>query len=137
MAEDYYSEFCTYLRRYRPDIVGHFDLLTKFDEQTPIFTHDPVYREIAKKYLLEAVKCGSIFEVNTGAISRGYRTTPYPHPDLLHILKKEGARIMINSDSHHASTIDCAFDQTRALLRDVGFRTTTVLYHGEFIQDPI
>ena len=137
MAEDYYSSFCTYLNRYRPDVIGHFDLLTKFDEQSPRFLPDPAYRAVAKKYLLEAMRCGGIFEVNTGAISRGYRTMPYPHEELLYVLKKEGARVMLTSDSHHADTLDCAFDEARALLREIGFRTATVLYRGEFVEDTL
>jgi histidinol-phosphatase (PHP family) len=137
MAEDYYSAFCTYINAYRPDIIGHFDLLTKFDEQHPFFLANPAYTAIASRYVREAAKSGSVFEVNTGAISRGYRTTPYPHVDLLHVLKTEGARVMLTSDSHRADTIACAFDEARALLREVGFRSVTHLYHGAFVAEAI
>lgn len=132
MAEDYFSSFCTYINTYRPDIIGHFDLLTKFDEQHPFFLDNADYRALAVRYALEAAKGGSVFEVNTGAIARGYRTTPYPHADVLHALKKAGARVMLCADSHHASTIDCAFDEARALLKDIGFSSTVHLYHGVF-----
>ena len=132
MAEDYYSRFCTYINTYRPDIIGHFDLITKFDEQHPFFFVTEGYRDIAIRYALAAAKSGAIFEVNTGAISRGYRTSPYPQEDILHALKKAGARVMITSDSHKADTIDFAFDDAKHLLRSVGFQSSVHLYHGAF-----
>ena len=75
------------------------------------------------------------FEVNTGAISRGYRQTPYPSAQLLHVLKREGGKVMLSSDSHAADTIDCAFTETRQLLKDIGFQYVYVLYDGQFQKD--
>ena len=41
-----------YILRRRPDIIGHFDLLTKYDEMVePIFLDKEGYYEIAEKYL--------------------------------------------------------------------------------------
>lgn len=137
MAEDYYSSFVRYIHTYRPDIIGHFDLLTKFDEQHPLFFKNEEYCKIAVRFACEAAKSGAIFEVNTGAISRGYRTTPYPHVDILHALKKEGARVILCSDSHKADTIDCAFSEAKALLRSCGFSSVVNLYHGEFVDEAI
>ena len=137
LAEDYYSAFCRYLNTYHPHIIGHFDLLTKFDEKTPIFLNNADYRRIARHYVLEAAKSGSIFEVNTGAISRGYRTTPYPHEELLYLLKKENAKVILSSDSHRADTLDFGFADARCLLREVGFTSVMVLHHGEFISQPL
>lgn len=137
MAEDYFSSFCTYINRYHPDIIGHFDLLTKFEEQYPFFLEQEEYRALAVRYALEAAKSGSIFEVNTGAISRGYRTVPYPHTDILYALKNAGARVILCSDSHHADTLDFAFDEAKAILKDVGFTSVVNLYHGEFTDEMI
>ena len=134
MAETYYESFCSYINKRKPDVIGHFDLITKFDElDSPYFSHDPKYREIAKKYLLEAMKSDSIFEVNTGAITRGYRHTPYPSEELLHLIRKSGGRIMLSSDSHAAETIDAYFPETADYLYDLGFRETYILLGEKFI----
>lgn len=136
LAESYFSKFCRYIKARRPDIIGHFDLLTKFDEnENSVFLNNSEYHALAEKYLLEALKADCMFEVNTGAISRGWRTAPYPHEKLLRVLKKEGAKIVLNSDSHAADSIDCFFTETKALLRDLGFSHTYVLFGGEFIKD--
>lgn len=137
MTEDYYSSFCHYIERHRPDVVGHFDLLTKFDEQHPLFLPDARYRALALKYARIAASSGAIFEVNTGAISRGYRTTPYPHEELLFALKNEGARVMLSSDSHNKETLAFGFAEAKSLLREVGFTSTVYLYHGAFVDMPI
>lgn len=136
MAEQYYSTFCDYILKRKPDIVGHFDLITKFDENaSPMFFGDKKYEEIAEKYLLAALKSDCIFEVNTGAISRGYRTTPYPHEKLLYVMKKNGGKLIINSDTHAADTIDCHFAESKKMLRDIGFTYVYTLKNGEFIKD--
>ena len=78
-ARAYYEQFCGYLLDRKPDIIGHFDLITKFDEkETDMFLRNPQYEALAERYTKEALKADCIFEVNTGAISRGYRQTPYP-----------------------------------------------------------
>ncbi len=135
LAENYYRTFCDYIVSRKPDIVGHFDLITKFDEKyEPLFLGKTEYNRIAEKYLKYAVSSGSIFEVNTGAISRGYRKTPYPAVNLLHILKKENAPIILSSDSHCTDGLDCAFTETRELLKDIGFKDICTLADGRFVK---
>ena len=138
MAEVYYSEFTSYLKNRRPDIIGHFDLITKYDELAePYFLGTPEYTKIAEKYTLVALGCGSIFEVNTGAISRGYRSNPYPAENLLHILKKNDAKIILSADSHRADTIDYYFNEARRYLYDIGFRTAYTLSDNGFLEYPL
>ncbi len=128
LAKSYYESFCDYILKRKPDIVGHFDLLTKFDEMdSPIFLGDPEYSRLAEKYMESVADADCIFEVNTGAISRGYRTLPYPDVNLLHILKKHGAKITLNSDCHDAENLDCFYAESRKLLSDIGFEYLTVL----------
>lgn len=123
MAEVYYNNFSRYIYERKPDIVGHFDLLTKFDEseEAPRFLQNDTYFEIAEKYLKQALQNDVIFEVNTGAISRGYRSSPYPHERLLHTIFKQGGKITLTSDCHVANALACHFDETKAMLREIGF----------------
>lgn len=122
-AESYYSHFCDYILRRRPDIIGHFDLITKYDEKNQsCFLQNESYKKIASHYVGIAAQSGCLFEVNTGAISRGYRTSPYPSEALLWDLKKLDAGIILSSDSHRAETLDFGFEETKSYLRDIGFR---------------
>ena len=132
-AEEYYSFFCNYIEKRRPDVIGHYDLITKFDEKyPPVFFGNPEYHKMALHFTERVANIGSIFEINTGAISRGLRTTPYPHIDLLHLIKKQGGRVTLCADSHAKETLDFGFEEARDLLREVGFTEAYVLYKGEF-----
>ena len=136
MAHAYYKPFCDYIHKTKPDIIGHFDLITKFDEsKNQIFLENQAYTKIAEEYIQYAAKSGCFFEVNTGAISRGLRTTPYPYQNLLYILKKNGNGIVLSSDSHDISTLAYGFNNAKLLLKDIGFTYTYILHKGKFIKE--
>lgn len=62
-----------------------------------------------------------ILEINTGAISRGYRTTPYLSTELLRHLRSINGRITVSSDAHSAADICCKFDMAERLASSCGF----------------
>ena len=132
-ADAYYCSFCQYITFRKPDIVGHFDLITKYDEiGGSLFLENEKYHKISVKYMEEAINSGCIFEVNTGAIARGLRTTVYPFENLLHVLKKNNAPIILSSDSHSIDILDFSFLETKKYLKDLGFRKLTVLCNNSF-----
>ncbi len=132
LSENYYSNFCKYIKLRKPDIIGHFDLITKFDElDTSLFLKNEGYNKIAEKYLTEIVNY-SIFEYNTGAISRGVRTNAYPSENLLYILKKNDGKIILSSDSHNVCTLDFGFEEAKLYLKDIGFKFLYTLYNNKF-----
>jgi len=136
MAHAYYEPFCRYILERKPDIIGHFDLITKFDEMDEsLYANNAEYHRLAEQYTLKAAASGSLFEVNTGAISRGYRTTPYPYENLLHRIRKHASGIILSADSHAADTIAFRFEDTRKYLKEIGFEHVFVLYNGEFVKD--
>lgn len=128
MAEIYYRDFCAYILERKPDIIGHFDLITKYEQSgDSLFFGSEAYWQIAEKYLMKATESGCLFEVNTGAMARGLRTTPYPHERLMHILKKAGSEVILSSDCHSAQTLDFGFGEAKALLKNIGFTHTVTL----------
>lgn len=136
LAECYYGNFCDYILKRKPDIIGHFDLITKYDElDAPRFLNNEKYFKVAEKYLLEATRANSLFEVNTGAVARGLRSTPYPSERLLHLLKKNGGNVILSSDAHSAQSLDFYFEEARALLKNVGFEYVYTLSGGKFKKD--
>ena len=69
------------------DIIGHFDLITKFNEGNALFdASDERYKSAAKAAAEALLKTPAVFEVNTGAMSRGYRDEPYPAKEILDML---------------------------------------------------
>ena len=59
----------------------------------------------------ELLKTGVPFEINTGAISRGYRTTPYPSAQIINYIKANGGELILSSDAHSADAIAYRFDE--------------------------
>lgn len=138
-AESYYQAVAE-LPDYGPfDILAHFDLVTKFSEQYPelIDTEHPRYRAAAIGALEALAGRVKYFEVNTGAISRGYRTTPYPAPFLLEQMRRLGFRPVISSDCHDRNFLDCGYDEARQLLRQAGFTHHYVLKDEGFVPIPL
>lgn len=134
MAEAYYKDFCAYIHTRRPDIVGHFDLITKYDERgASHFLDDPCYNALAERYAALAAEAGCVFEINTGAMARGLRTSPYPAANLIHVLKKNGARFIFSSDSHAKETLDFGFESAKALLREAGVKEAVTFKNGSFL----
>ena len=133
-AESYFAELAKVAQNPEADIVGHFDLLTKFDETHHFFDENSLrYRRAACAAMEGLVKAGKIFEVNTGAISRGYRTTPYPSVQWLRLLREMGGRVTVSADAHHTSGVVCAFDLAERMVRDAGFEEIWVLQGKEFV----
>jgi len=133
LAETYYSSFVSYIIERKPDIIGHFDVITKFDEiDEQRFLNNRKYLSIAEKYIKMAAKADVLFEINTGAISRGIRKTPYFGEHLLYLLKEMKCKLILSSDSHSVETLDFYFKETEQLLRDIGFEYVYTLNQGIF-----
>lgn len=94
------------------DIIGHIDLIQKFNEGDALFdSSHPRYLAASHTAADRLLQSGKIFEINTGAISRGYRTESYPCGELYTYLKDKGARFILSSDSHSAQALCFGFDR--------------------------
>ncbi len=123
-AEDYFERVSHVYEQTKCNIIGHFDLLTKFNEKFPMFDEShPRYVSAVDKALARLLPTGAIFEINTGAMSKGYRTVPYPSEDILRKIRLGGGKIIISSDSHACGTLDFAFNDAISLAKSCGFES--------------
>lgn len=122
-AKKYYEDIAQLAKYGDFDILGHFDLITKHSENTDFFDiKSDKYLNAAKAAIKALSGKIPLFEVNTGAISRGYRTAPYPMSVLIREFNKQGFGVVISSDCHDANYLDCYFDEAAELLRECGFK---------------
>ncbi len=127
-AKAYYETLSTLPSYGKFDIIGHFDLITKHSEKHCFFDGN------ASAYLgyaydaIEALK-GKIpfFEVNTGAMARGYRTSPYPSIPIIKRLLERGFLPIISSDCHDKNKLDCGFDLSAEILKSCGAKERYIL----------
>ena len=132
-AKTYFATVATLPERAKIDILGHFDLITKNNEKGGFLD------TTTKEYLFagyEAIHAlqGKIplFEVNTGAISRGYRTSPYPQKEFLKEFQKCGFGAVITSDCHNKTYLGYFYEEAEALLKEAGFKSRWILTDDGF-----
>ncbi len=131
LAKRYYEYYTESIQKMKPDILGHIDLLTKF---STFDTEAPKYLSYATEALVACLEVTPIIELNTGAISRGYRAEPYPSVRLLREVLAHGGRVILSSDSHTPENIAYGFGDAVRLLRQIGFRSSVVLRGGELCE---
>lgn len=106
LAEAYYRLEADVVRQTRCDIIGHFDLITKFNEREACFDPaHPRYRSAWQRAADALLRTGKPFEINTGAISRGYRTDAYPAGEIRDYIRAHGGRMILSSDAHRKENI--------------------------------
>ncbi|MEE0968909.1 MAG: histidinol-phosphatase [Clostridia bacterium] len=114
---DKYFQTVSLLACKKPDIIGHLDLITKFNERGRLFdTGDERYLSSACSAVDALIPLGVPFEINTGAISRGYRSVPYPEPLLISYIKSKGGKLILSSDSHSADNLAFGFEEWKHLM---------------------
>ncbi len=120
-AQEYYRQAKTIIQRTNCSFIGHFDLVSKFNEDDRLFnTADPRYREAAVGACRELCRQGAIFEINTGAMAKGYRTSPYPAPFLLDVIAEEGRPVILSADAHSTDKLQFALKEAEALAQEHG-----------------
>ena len=127
VAEGYFREVCRVAEK-KPPILGHLDLITKLNGGSRFFDEEsPRYKAAALEALHTADPAATLLEINTGGVSRGYRTAPYPALFLLREWRRMGGRIILTSDAHSADTVVYGYGQSAALAKAAGFGKSTLL----------
>ena len=81
-----------------------------------IETDDPAYISAWQRAADRLLPLGKPFEINTGAVSRGWRSAPYPDMRIIEYIREHGGRFILSSDSHSSDTIAFGFDRFEFLL---------------------
>ena len=116
LCELYFDTVADVINRTDCDIIGHFDLISKFIERGELFdTQSPRYIKAWKAAVDRLIPYNVPFEINTGAISRGYRTSPYPNSDIMEYIKEKGGKFVLSSDAHSKENIAYKFEEYESL----------------------
>lgn len=132
-AKKYYETLARLPERGKFDIIGHFDLLTKNNEKGKFLdTASKAYLDLGFEAIHALKGKIPLFEVNTGAIARGYRTSPYPQMEFLRELKECGFGAVISSDCHDKNLLNVYFEEAGELLAAAGFTSRWILTDNGF-----
>lgn len=109
---DYFAQEREMVARFDFDVVGHPDLVRKFNGVLRYFDEEADwYRDELRQTADAIAASGKRVEVNTGAISRGWMDDAYPSATFRALLRERGVAFILSSDAHAAAAIDCAFDR--------------------------
>ena len=108
--------------------IGHFDLVKKFNREGDLFNeNDEKYLDRGFRAIETLVKKPCIFEVNTGAIPRGYRNDNYPSDAFIEKIGQSKPLFIVNADAHRAEKLTFDRDETAAKLELAGYKTVKKL----------
>ncbi len=132
LAKAYFEKEAEIADRVKPDIIGHFDLITRFnDDLHYIDEEDPGYLRYALGTMRYLTEKGIPFEINCGAVNRKRKKEFYPSTTLLKELKNMGGKIVFGSDAHEAAKITGGFDAALKKALECGFESALFLCHDE------
>lgn len=118
--ERYYREMLSLVKSYKNySVLGHLDLIKRYDEagDYPFDRVRPLVEEILRAVIAE----GKGIEVNTSAHRYGLSGT-MPSEKILKLYRELGGEILtIGSDSHKPEHLGSYIEETKALLKDLGF----------------
>lgn len=111
VAELYFQNVKNVVEKTGADLIGHFDLISKFNEGNRLFDENhPRYKNAALDAIEALLKTKKPFEINTGAISRGYRSTPYPARIWMEVIREGGGKFVLSGDSHSKENLCFHFE---------------------------
>ena len=135
LVDIYYDTVADLALRYKPDILGHIDLIVKRNEITKFLnSSDSWYLDAAARTVAAVRKAGCILEVNTGAVNRGFTTYPYPEMDILKQVFAAGIPVTISSDAHRIEDLVSNFALAKTILREAGYRSIIQMRGGKFVE---
>lgn len=138
LTKDYYQAIEKQAENPRMQIVGHIDLIGKYNEdQTYYRFDDPIILSYAKSAVEKLALAGKIFEMNTGAMARGYRKTPYPCKEILELIRQANGKILINTDCHNKEYLDLGMQMCLDMAKQVKFTSLQMFNGKEFESKPI
>ncbi|MDX1357516.1 MAG: histidinol-phosphatase [Clostridia bacterium] len=127
----YYNNVREMIASYVPAVIAHIDLVTKNNRRGIYFdTGSDEYKNEIEKTLDIVKLYGSIVEINTGGMSRGYMDKPYPSEYILYKCLEKGIPVAMNSDAHSPDALAYGFENVLTLIKAIGFNEIITYQNG-------
>ncbi|KAF9472708.1 histidinol phosphate phosphatase H [Pholiota conissans] len=106
------------MQRFKPEIIGHFDLCRLFTLSLRFSDYPIVYEKIQRN-IRYAVEYGALFEVNAAAYRKEW-STAYPAEDVVEIIIRLGGRFTLSDDSHGPQAVGLDYHRLPLYLKAMG-----------------
>ncbi|KAI0328433.1 histidinol phosphate phosphatase H [Cubamyces sp. BRFM 1775] len=119
------------LARFRPEVVGHFDLCRLYTPELQ-FADYPAALERVRRNVGLAVGYGAAFELNAAAFRKGWDAA-YPGADV--IILQAGGRFVLSDDSHGPHAVGLNYHRIPEYARRMGISELWVLNRHDQVQN--
>lgn len=114
----YFDALTELVTTLRPEVVGHLDLIRKFDGPSPAFS--PAELAAAERTLQAAAEVGAVLDVNAAPPRRGLGPV-YPLLPLLRRARAMGVGVTLGDDSHGVDSVGAGLDACLRAIADAGY----------------
>ena len=105
-CEKYFEMLADFVVTKKPDIVGHLDLVTKYNEGNKYFdTTNIRYQNAVKKAVDKMLNINPYFEVNYGSVIKGAKRMPYPEKWITDYILSKNGKLLLSTDAHKKENI--------------------------------
>ncbi|PLW11034.1 hypothetical protein PCANC_20503 [Puccinia coronata f. sp. avenae] len=115
LCERYFDAQYKLIDRYRPEVIGHFDLCLLFNPDLNLQAEPTVWAKIERNIKL-AISYGALIEVNSASIRKGW-STPYPSQPILKLIISLGGRLTLSDDSHGLDRVGLNYNKSFEYLK--------------------
>ncbi len=134
----YYRQVVDMAELTKPDIIGHFDLIKKYNRNNEFFDETADwYKEIVFESLEKIAKTNSIIEVNTRGVLKKLNEEFYPSSFILNRCKELNLRLCLSADAHNPADVMALLPEARTLLKKIGFKEVYILDENGWSPTPI
>lgn len=124
----YFDLLASLVDTLRPEIVGHVDLIRRFE--APGFTFSAQALRHAERVFEAALAAGSAIEVNAAPARRGFGPV-YPGPQLLRRARELGVPVTLGDDSHGPEGVGVGLDACLQAIAAAGYTAVHYLTRKE------
>ncbi|CAA20439.1 histidinol-phosphatase [Schizosaccharomyces pombe] len=128
---DYFEHQYDLMQRLHPLVIGHFDLICLFapEDAKEVFKNSKSVWELIQRNIKYAVSYGGIFEINTSAFRKGWKTA-YPQQRLLELMVEQGAQLTLSDDSHGPHQVGLNYHLAKSYLDKCGITSLCMIEKG-------
>jgi histidinol-phosphatase (PHP family) len=127
MVSYYYEQIINMINEDKPDIIGHLDLITKFNKKNYFFNEsDKWYKDIVNLTLSVIKEKDCIVEINTRGFYKNLSNNYYPNYWILQNCKLQNIPVLINSDSHNYKELSNQLPEVALQLIEIGFKDVMI-----------
>ena len=130
----YYDNMIQMIETQKPDIIGHLDLVRKYNANKEYFTEEEDWYIKKVDEVIDVISKNKniIVEVNTKIMNKNNLDAHYPNKNTIKKLLEKNIQLTINSDAHNANNIDHFYIEAACELKKLGVKSIKMLIDNQF-----